>query len=107
MPDPNKQAGKFSTTDPKTAKVRKNEKFSGSQGKYSREFLCTVKKNGLTNDELGSARFKFQADGSGQWTKRATANGGGSFPGKSEMYKGGMSKGSGSRVKIAQNIRRS
>ena len=105
MPDVNKRPGKLSKTDPKTPKVRKNEKFCGSQGTYSREFLCKVKKNGLTNDELGTNKFKVKADASGMFSKRATVSGGGRFPGKSEMYKGGMS-GPGHRIAIAQNLKR-
>jgi hypothetical protein len=111
MPDPNKRKPRLRSraqVDKITVpKVQKDAKFTGSQRKYSREFLCAVKSNDLTNPRTGTAKFKIRANAQGSFVKRApTQPGQGHFPTQSEMYKGGMSRGAGSKIPIAQNLQR-
>lgn len=108
MPDPNKRKPRLTSRKKadasKTPKVRKDDKFTGSQGKYSREFMPKVQHNQMTNDRQGTAKYRTKADQNGLFVKRAKFSGRGSFPGVKESYKGGM-EGAGPKVPIAQNTR--
>ena len=108
MPDPNKKKPRtrsLAQTDrSKTPKVRKNDKFCGSQGKYSREYLCRVQHNEMTNARKGVQKFETKADVNGTYVKRATVGSSARFPGTSQPYKGGF-EGPGAKVSIAQNTR--
>lgn len=106
MPDPNVYAKRVRARArldrTKTPKVRRDNKFTGSQIVYSRELAGNVQHNRTTDDGLGKMQFVRAFDHVGELVNNIRKSSRAKFPERSEAFKGGM-QGPGPRAKTAKN----